>query len=138
MRLFSSALFGALLVVASAGAGSAQTAPPGYLVQQDLSDCQNSNVHEGNPSNMGGAVLVNRGADGKTSVKIAVTASRNTTYHFFLKCVRLLGDITTDDEGIADVVLSFTTNEVGNVFAFDMYPEGAPAGNKFQSTQIKF
>lgn len=138
MRLFSSALFGALLVVASAATGSAQNAVFGYLVQQDFSDCQNNNVREGNPSSMGGKVAVNRSSDGKTSVKIAMTGARNTTYHFFLKCVRILGDIKTDDEGIAEVELTFPTSDSGNVFAFDMYPEGAPLGNKFQSTQIKF
>ena len=52
--------------------------------------------------------------------------------------MRLLGDIKTDDEGIGEAIFTFQTNSVGGVFAFDMYPEGAPAGNKFQSMQVNF
>ena len=40
--------------------------------------------------------------DGNTSVKVAMTAKPATTYQFFLKCVRKLIDITTDDEGVAN------------------------------------
>jgi hypothetical protein len=58
--------------------------------------------------------------------------------HFFLKCVRPLADITTDDEGVAIASFAFSTNLVGAVYGFDMYPEGAPAGNKFQSAQVSF
>jgi hypothetical protein len=56
----------------------------------------------------------------------------------FLKCVRQLGDIKTQDEGTGSATFEFPTSSVGNVFAFDMYPEGAPAGNKFQSVQVHF
>ena len=41
-----------------------------------------------------------RQQDGTTVVKVGMTVKPDTTYHFFLKCVRLLGDIRTDDEGI--------------------------------------
>ena len=106
------------------------------LVKQDFSDCENSNV---SPSGyVGGTVWVVRGTDGTTSVKVGITAQRNTTYHFFLKCVRILGDIQTYDEGVGEAVFSFKTNEVGNTFAFDMYPEGAPTGNKYQSVTVKY
>ena len=139
MRLFSGALLAASLVVACADAGLAQTnLRVGYLLQQDFSDCQNNDVRQGNPTSMGGAIFVNRGSDGNTTVKISLTAARNTTYHFFLKCIRYLGDIQTNEEGVAATAFSFATNETGNIFAFDSYPEGAPAGNKFQSTQIKY
>jgi hypothetical protein len=140
MRLVSSALLAVLPVVASAGVALAQSSvSPGVLVQQDFSDCQNSDVRQTTPpTTMGGAILVNRGSDGNTTVKVALTAARNTTYHFFLKCVRQLGDIQTSEEGVAEVSFSFPTSEAGNVFAFDSYPDGAPAGNKFQSTQIKY
>jgi hypothetical protein len=47
-------------------------------------------------------VAVVRNTDGTTSVKIAMTATPDTTYHFYLKCVRQLGDIKTDDEGIGE------------------------------------
>lgn len=105
------------------------------MVLQDSSDCANSNV---NPGVVGGAAWVVRGSDGVTHVKIAITAKPNTTYHFFLKCVRLLGDIKTWDEGEGYGTFDFRTNEVGDVYAFDMYPEGAPAGNKYQSVQVKY
>jgi hypothetical protein len=39
---------------------------------------------------------------------------------------------------VANVSFAFPTNLAGPVFGFDMYPEGAPAGNKYQSAQISF
>jgi hypothetical protein len=108
-----------------------------FLIRQDSSDCTNSNVNANDPSRIGGTVWVVRGPDGNTSVKVGITATPNTVYHFFLKCVRALGDIKTEDEGEATASFEFPTNSVGSVFAFDMYPEGAPAGNKYQSIQVK-
>jgi hypothetical protein len=105
------------------------------MVLQDSSDCSNSNV---NPGVVGGSAWVVHGSDGVTHVKVGITAKPNTKYHFFLKCVRILGDIETSDEGVGIGQFSFPTNEVGNTFAFDMYPEGAPAGNKYQSMTVKY
>ena len=117
-------------------------APPNqkqvYLVRRDASNCTNSDVPNTDSPLVAGNIWVTRGSDGTTSLKIAMTASPNTVYHFFLKCVRLLTDITTDSEGVANVSVNFLTNSAGNVYAFDMYPEGAPAGNKFQSAQVAF
>ena len=79
-----------------------------------------------------------RQQDGTIVVKVGMTVKPDTTYHFFLKCVRLLGDIRTDDEGIGQAVFTFQTNSVGAVFGFDIYPDGAPPGNKFQSVQVGF
>jgi hypothetical protein len=124
-----------------AGGGARTAPPPGLqisLVRQDFSDCTNSDVNTNDPSRIGGTVWVNRNANGHTDLVVAISAKPNTTYHFFLKCVRLLGDITTYDEGEGKAMFSFPTNSVGNVYAFDMYPEGAPAGNKYQSVQVKF
>jgi hypothetical protein len=109
-----------------------------YLVRKDQSDCTNSDVPNVDSPLVSGNVWVTRLYDGNTSVKVAATLKPNTKYHFFLKCVRPLGDITTDDEGVATVALAFPTNLVGAVFGFDMYPEGAPAGQKFQSAQVSF
>jgi hypothetical protein len=109
-----------------------------YLIRKDQSDCQNSDVPNVDSPLVAGNVWVTRLSNGNTNLKVAMTASPNTTYHFFLKCVRLLGDIPTDGEGVANVSFSFPTNSVGNVYAFDMYPQGAPPGNKFQSAQVKF
>ncbi len=124
----------------------AQVAPPPvdpnqrqvYLVRKDTADCTGKDVPNVDSPLVGGNVWVTRLADGNTSVTVAMTAKPSTTYHFFLKCVRQLTDITTDDEGVANVSFAFPTNLVGAVFAFDMYPEGAPAGNKFQSAQVSF
>lgn len=109
-----------------------------YLVRQDESDCTNSNVPTVDSPNIGGDLSIHRGSDGNTTVKVAMTASPNTTYHFFLKCVMQLGDITTSDEGIGIAVFTFPTKYVGSIYAFDMYPEGAPPGNKFQSARVAF
>jgi hypothetical protein len=109
-----------------------------YLVRQDESDCTNSNVPNVDSPRVAGNVWVTRQQDGNTSIQIAITASPKTTYHFFLKCARLLTDITTDDEGVANATITVPTNQLGPVIAFDMYPTGAPAGNKFQSVQVRF
>jgi len=108
------------------------------LVKQDQSDCEDSNVSDQPPNVVGGTAYVLRSADGNTTVKVGITAKPNTTYHFHLKCVRRLGDITTYDEGAGEGLFTFKTNEVGNEFAFDMYPEGAPPGNKYQSVKVKY
>jgi hypothetical protein len=108
------------------------------MIRQDQSDCSNSNVNDKDRSVLGGNAVVARGSDGKTTVKIAIMAKPNSVYHFFLKCVRLLGDIKTYDEGDGQALFTFSTNEVGNVYGFDMYPEGAPPGNKYQSMQVKY
>ena len=108
------------------------------MVRQDFSDCQNGNVNDNGGLLTSGTAWLVSNNDGTTTVKVAITVNPDTTYHFFLKCVRLLGDIKTDDEGTGEAVFTFKTNEVGRVFGFDMYPEGAPAGNKFQSVQVKY
>jgi hypothetical protein len=109
-----------------------------FLVRQDSSDCTNANVPSGDGPGVSGTVSIERESNGMTNVKISMTASPKTTYHFFLKCIRRLGDIQTGDEGIGEAVFTFATNSVGNVYGFDSYPEGAPAGNKFQSAQVKY
>jgi hypothetical protein len=55
-----------------------------------------------------------------------MTAKPNTTYQFSLKCVRRLGDITTDDEGVAIVSFTYPTNAVGNTYGhLEQYPLSA-------------
>ena len=109
-----------------------------YLVRQDAADCSGSNVPNVDLPLVGGNAWVTRMSDGNTNVKIAMTVKPNTTYHFYLKCVRQLGDISTDGEGVANISFIYPTNSVGNVYAFDMYPEGAPSGNKYQSAQVAY
>jgi hypothetical protein len=108
------------------------------LVLQDFSDCANADVSAADLSLVGGTVSVQRRPDHTTVIMVDLAAQPNTTYHFFLKCVRLLGDLTTDAGGFVSAVLRFRTEETGNIFAFDVYPEGAPSGNKFQSVQVNY
>lgn len=109
-----------------------------YLVRQDQSDCANSDVPNTDSPRVAGNIWVTRLSDGHTSIKVAITAKPKTTYHFFLKCVRQLTDIATDDEGVANVSMSVPTATTGDNFAFDMYPEGGPSGDKFQSAHVSF
>jgi hypothetical protein len=76
--------------------------------------------------------------DGTTSVNVALTAKPNTTYDFSLKCVRLLGNITTDDEGAANGSFDYPTNSVGNSYSFEAHPEGAVPGNRYQGAPVSF
>jgi len=110
-----------------------------YLVRQDSSDCTNSTVSNADGPAVSGDITVVRNSNGTTDVKVAMTASPDTTYHVFLKCVRQIGDLQTGDEGAGIQEFSFPTNlTTSNVFAFDVYPDGAPSGNKFQSVQVVF
>jgi hypothetical protein len=106
-----------------------------YLIRQTQSDCNNSNVNANNPSLIGGVAFVARQNNGNTYVKVEITGTPNTTYNFFHKCVGQLGTITTQDEGIGFGVFNFQTNS-GTIVAFDMYPNGSPPGNTFQSVPI--
>lgn len=117
------------------GLASAQSATSVSMVQQDFSDCTNGNVKDNGGAAPGGTVWLVRNRDGSTGVKVAITASPSITYNFYLKCVRQLGTIKTDEEGIGGASFTIPSGGVGKVFAFDMYPDGAPAGNKFQSIQ---
>ena len=109
------------------------------LVRQDFSDCLNSNVRNTDPDTAGGTVTVTRDANATYTASISlVNAAPNTKYNFFLKCVHQLGNIQTDGEGHGAATFQFSASLVGAAFAFDMYPDGAPAGNKFQSEQVRF
>ena len=110
-----------------------------YFVRQDFSNCLNSDVKAEPPAVLGGEAMVTLRDGGKTEVDVRlVKAAPNTTYHVFLKCHYLLGDIKTDETGHGNNTFFFPTSDSGSVFAFDMYPDGAPSGNKFQSTQVSF
>lgn len=109
-----------------------------YLVRKDEADCTGSDVPNVDSPLVGGSIWITRLQDGKTGVRVAMTARPSTTYRFFLKCVRQLAEITTDDEGVANVSFEFPTDLVGAVYAFDMYREDAPVGSKYQSAQVSF
>jgi hypothetical protein len=109
-----------------------------FLVRKDTAECSGSDVPNVNSPLVGGNVVVTRLRDETTRAEVAMTAKPNTTYQFSLKCVRRLGDITTDDEGVAIVSFTYPTNSVGNAYAFEMQPEGAPPENRYQSAQVAF
>jgi hypothetical protein len=145
VAVFAAISAGAATMMVATLAALAQTAPSAssnerqvFLVKQDESDCTNTTVPSGESQTVGGVLSLTRDADNNTTVTVAMTVSPDTTYHFFLKCVRQLGDIKTGDEGTGSATFTFPTNSVGSTYAFDMYPEGAPAGNKFQSVTVKF
>jgi hypothetical protein len=135
------AILSAMALCAGGSTAAAQTAPQTdktvvvSLIAQDSSDCTNTTVKDDPNRIRGGEIKVSRQSDA-TTVTIAMTANAGTTYHFYLKCVRQLGDIVTDGEGVATAVFTFPNVLTGPVFAFDMYPNGAPAGNKFQSMTV--
>jgi hypothetical protein len=124
----------AVVTGAALNQGSVQV----YLVRQDSSDCTNTTVSNADGPAVSGDITVVRNSNGTTDVKVAMTASPDTTYHVYLKCVRQIGDLQTGDEGAGIEEFSFPTKLTGNVFAFDVYPDGAPLGNKFQSVQVVF
>jgi len=143
MRLQGPAVHGVILfgVVALCGGTTsalAQSSNSVSLIQQDFSDCTNTTVKDDPGRTRGGEILVARNSDGTTTVKVGMTVTPDTIYNFYLKCVTQLGTITTDDVGIGRATFQFPTSSVGSVFAFDMYPNGAPSGNKFQSLTVTF
>ena len=108
------------------------------LVRQDFSDCGNADVSAGDASRVGGSVVLTRRADGSATAIVSLDrGTPNTTYHFFLKCVRFLGDVRTDANGSGSGTFTLPGGQ-GDSPTFDMYPEGAPAGNKFQSVRASF
>src|SRR6187399_1289234 len=92
--LIGFAAFSALSVSASAESPWSEPVVPNgvqvSLIQQDQSDCTNTTVKDDPDRTRGGQIWVTRGTDGNTPVQVAMTVTPNTTYHFFLKCVRLL------------------------------------------------
>jgi len=107
------------------------------LVRRDFSDCVNSDVRADDPTSVGGQISVTC-SDGIYHVSVNLRGcSASTRYNFFLKCHFQLGTITTDSNGSGQGEFQFPADEVGDVWAFDMYPDGSPAGNKFQSVPIR-
>lgn len=108
----------------------------GPLVRQDFSDCGNSNVSGADPSRIGGNLVVLQDSTGSTQVNVMMLAGTpNTTYNFYWKCQRQIGTVRTGADGTGTGSFSFQTTP-GTVLTFDMYPAGAPAGNKFQSVRL--
>lgn len=126
-----------MTLASSRAAQAAYSLGYGELVRQDFSDCGNNNVSiNGDYSRVGGAVTIVQTSTGATTVIVNITSGTpNTSYHFFWKCMFWLGQVHTDASGRGAASFSFQT-AVGLTFTFDMYPDGAPLGNKFQSVRI--
>jgi hypothetical protein len=137
LRGWGYALSCATALMLASGAAQAQSVTSVPLVLQDFSDCQNGNVADPSGLLTKGTAWIVKNGDGSLNIKVGITLVPNTTYHFYLKCVRQIGDITTGDEGTGEAVFAVPSGTVGNVFAFDSYPEGAPAGNKMQSMTVR-
>ena len=105
------------------------------LVRQDFSDCLNSTVSASSAS-VGGHVTITQASPNYTVQVNLTNGTPRTTYHFFLKCKYILGDLTTDANGVGTGNFHFPIADVQNSWAFDMYPDGAPLGNKFQSEPV--
>lgn len=108
------------------------------LVQKDSSDCLNSDVTS-QGTKLGGFVTITQLDDKSFTANVLITSgTKNTKYNLALKCVKGLGSITTNAYGVgyANILLGGSTL-AGTSYAFDMYPDGAPSGNKYQSLQFK-
>jgi hypothetical protein len=147
-RLLSSAVWlGAFSVFATSATAVAQyviqrPADPNqreaFLVRQDKSECSGSDVANNASPSVVGTIWAARLGNGNTDVKVAITAKAHTTYRASIKCVRPLGDVATDDDGVANVTFTFPTNLAGPVYSFELAAEGPSSGDRFQSGQIDF
>jgi hypothetical protein len=108
----------------------------GPMVRQDFSDCGNNDVMASDPTRLGGSLIVLQRANGTTMVNAQISGGTpNTAYTLYWKCQRALGTVQTNGSGSGSGSFELQTTP-GQVLTFDMYPDGAPAGNKFQSVRI--
>jgi hypothetical protein len=116
----------------------AKTATTVALVRKDDANCTNDKVSGDDPAAINGSVTIARRSNGTTDVfvHLAGGVAPNTAYGFYLKCVRKLGSVRTDANGKGNGSFDFLPGVAGSTFAFDMYPEGAPLGDRFQSLQV--
>jgi hypothetical protein len=129
-------VLGCMTAALPAGAQSTDLQGSGALVRQDQSDCGNTNVSDSDPSRVGGNVMIVQTAAGATTAIVQITSgTANTSYNFYWKCQRGLGAVQTDASGAGTASFAFQTTP-GATLTFDMYPDGAPSGNKFQSVRI--
>lgn len=107
------------------------------LIRLDSSDCINSNVTPAS-GKVGGFISIHEKQDKIVFVNVHLkTGTPNTKYNIFLKCKQQIGTLYTNKKGFADAEFKVSKDIVPSVFAFDMYPDGAPLGNKYQSVQVQ-
>jgi hypothetical protein len=112
------------------------------LVLKDFSTCTNDDVAEyaeANPDLVHGFVNVHFEEAGKLLLIVHLKyGTPNTEYQVSVKCVNTFEErLYTNPEGVGNAIYRVPPEwAVGPVFAIDMYPEGAPLGNKYQSVQV--
>jgi hypothetical protein len=117
---------------------SSLTAVTVALVRQDEGSCSNENVVDNGSVPLSGSVTVARATEESSTAGIRlVGASPNTSYRIVLKCVRQLGTIRTDANGNAGRTVDFPKNATGQVYAFELSPEGDAPGTKLQSLSFR-
>ena len=125
------AVLGTSVATLAQVAGQAPSEPQRqvYLVRQDFSDCTRRATSPTSIRPWSAEMSGSRGAQQQHRREGRHDGhAQAPTYHFFLKCVRLLGDITTDDEGAANVSFAFPTNLAGPVFV--RHVSGRGSGGK--------
>ncbi len=122
------------IVISHELASSLNTVVP--LVKRDFSDCLNTDVVADDSSLIGGIIDIHR-YDDSFDLQVNIdSGTPNTAYQFYLKCIGFLGIIDTDANGVGSNQFTFNAGLVGEYFAFDMSPDGAPSGNKYQSLTV--
>ncbi len=135
--LIKSAIISALALAIAFSGPALATSKRVDLVRLDSSDCTNSNVTRASGL-VGGFISVHAKKDRELVVNVHIkTGTPNTKYNIFLKCKQQIGTLYTNQKGLADAEFKVSKDIVPSVFAFDMYPDGAPLGNKFQSAQVQ-
>ncbi|AFY32852.1 hypothetical protein [Calothrix sp. PCC 7507] len=135
--LIKSGIISALALAIAFSGPALATSKKVDLVRLDSSDCTNSNVTPASGP-VGGFISVHAKKDRELVVNVHIkTGTPNTKYNIFLKCKQQIGTLYTNKKGLADAEFKVSKDIVPSVFAFDMYPDGAPLGNKFQSVQVQ-
>jgi hypothetical protein len=117
---------------------SSLTAVTVALVRQDEGSCSNENVADNGSAALGGSVTIARATEESSTAGIRlVGVSPNTSYRISLKCARQLGTVRTDADGNAGRTVDFANAAAGDVYAFEIAPEGAAPGTKLQSLSFK-
>jgi hypothetical protein len=115
-----------------------RTATTVALVRQDEGSCTNDTVADTGSAAVAGSVTVSLETSSTSTAAIRLAgASPNTSYRIFLKCFRQLGTLRTDASGNAGRTVEFPTDAAAAVYAFEVFPEGAPPGSKLQSLSFK-
>jgi hypothetical protein len=114
------------------------TATTVALVRQDEGSCTNDNVGDTGSAVVAGSATVSIETSSTSTAAVRLAGvSPNTSYRIFLKCIRQLGTLRTDASGNAGRTVEFPTDATAPVYAFEIFPEGAPPGSKLQSLSFK-